>query len=262
VTWAAHAAAALLYLLAAGLGWAGRRGHPSARGVPWALALGVALHVLGFIGFHREVPPVALESGAAGLSLIGWLIASSYLLSLGLTRSGAVGGWVAASAFAFTTAALAEFALVGAGPMPGRGGAWSHAHVLLAAAGFGVLAVSSVAGLGYLLKERELKHKQGARVELPSLESLDRLGSFTLSIGFPLLTLGVVTGFVWLSDQGGSVWSRHVVLSLVAWAVYCVPVASRLVQGQRGHSSARAVVVGFLVLAISYLGSRILEGVM
>jgi ABC-type uncharacterized transport system permease subunit len=252
-----HDLSALCYLVAAVLGWTGLR---SGRTLPWLLGAGVLLQAIGFIGFHTLVPPVSLESSAGGLSLMGWLAASAYLLSLGFARTQAVSGWVAAAAFCFTGGATLELRFFGPTAVEiGGTGAWPHAHVLLAAAGFSALAVASVAGLGYLLKERALKSKRGRGVELPSLESLDRLGYLGLAIGFPLLTLGVITGFGWVQAQGSSLWTRHATLSLIAWIVYFVPVASRLVQGRRGHGTARFLVFGFLVLALSYLGSQVVE---
>jgi ABC-type uncharacterized transport system permease subunit len=252
--------AVLLYLLATGLGWAGRKGGASGAAVPWILGVAVVLHAVGFAGYHQVEPPVPLASTPAALSVIAWLIASSYLLSLGFARTRAVSGWVAAAALIFAASGALGLRLTEWGPeAPGGSGAWPHFHVLLAAAGFGVLALSSVAGLGYLLKERTLKSKRGAGAELPSLESLDRLAYLGLALGFPLLTLGVITGFAWVRSQAGPVWTQHAVFSLVAWVIYVVPVASRLVQGRRGHGTARSVVIGFVVLALSYLGARVLE---
>jgi ABC-type uncharacterized transport system permease subunit len=252
--------AALLYLVATVLGWTGRKGGASGATVPWLLGVAVVLHAVGFDGYHRIEPPVPLESTPAALSVIGWLIASSYLLSLGFARTRAVSGWVATAAFAFTAGGVLGLRLADWGPEgPAGSGAWPHFHVMLAAAGFSVLALSSVAGLGYLLKERALKSKRGPGVELPSLESLDRLAYLGLALGFPLLTLGVVTGFAWVRAGQGPLWTQHAAFSLIAWIVYLVPVASRLVQGRRGHGTARFVVLGFLVLALSYLGTRGLE---
>ncbi|MFQ5699168.1 MAG: cytochrome c biogenesis protein CcsA [Myxococcota bacterium] len=254
-----HHGAALLYLLAAVIGGRKAATRPASRSFEWLLCGGVALHAIAFVRFHRLDPPISLESTAAALSVIGWLVASTFLLSLRFAKTLAVGRFVAASAFGFTAAASIGLHLRSSVALPGPAGAWPHAHVLLAAAGFAALAVASLAGLGYLVKERLLKARRRAAPELPSLESLDRLGVFALSLGFPLLTLGVFSGFVWALGAGGSLWTRHVVMSLVAWGVYCVPVGARLLRGQGGPRLARSLVVGFAVLAVCYLGTRALE---
>ncbi len=249
--------AAVLYLGAALYGFSRRA--ESFGVVAWGLGLGALLQTLGFWGLHLQSPPVPLESFAAALGLIGWLIAVGFLGALALARVRSGGGWVAWLAALFT--GLADAGLwLGETPsaQAAESGAWSHAHVLLSTAGFAVLALASLAGLGYLAKERELKRKLEPRVALPSLESLDRAEHATLSIGFALLTLGVVSGFAWGSARGLAPWTGHSLFLMLAWLVYLVPVGVRLVAHQHGARPARGVVVGFCVLAFSYLGIRLL----
>jgi ABC-type uncharacterized transport system permease subunit len=258
-----HELAALLYLVAAivgGIHMVRGRG-PGAAAVPWLLAFGATVHAGGFVVLHREVPPIPMESFPAALSLIGLLIAIGYLLSLRSASIRGVGPWVAFAAALFTGVASIDL-LVGPQVVRSQAGSgtWSHAHVLLSTLGFSFLALASVAGLGYLAKERSLKQKARSRLHLPSLESLDRMEHFTLVLGFPLLTLGVVTGFVWGLDQHVSPWTAHTYWLLAAWALYLVPVGLRVVRHQRGERPARGVVLGFAVLAFSYIGIRLLGG--
>jgi ABC-type uncharacterized transport system permease subunit len=255
-----HALAAALYLFAGLLGWRPPARTSAVRGVVVALAAGVGVHALALLGMHRETPPVALESGPALLSLMGWLLAAAYLGSLRFARIASGAPWVTWLASALTLAA--ELALQLAHPSQGplQAGVWSHAHVVLSAAGFAALALSSLAGIGYLAKERALKHKRarGRGPELPSLESLDRAEHVTLNLGFALLTLGVISGFAWERARGADLWSGHSALLLLAWLVYLVPVGQRVLSGQRGGRPARGVVVGFAFLAVSYVGIRML----
>jgi ABC-type uncharacterized transport system permease subunit len=255
----AHELAAALYLASALVGWTAPARARRGGAVTVLLALGAAAHVLGMVHFHRVSPPVQLDSFPAALSLIGWLLAGAYLLALAAARIRAVGPQVGGLAFAFTF--LADLGLRFAEPraLPdASAGAWPHAHVLLATAGFSLLALSSLGGLGYLTKERALKSKRPRAIELPSLESLDRIEHLGLVLGFPLLTLGVATGFVWAARSAQSPWTGHALFLIGAWAVYLVPLALRLVRRERGPLAARSVVVGFLVLAISYLGVRLI----
>lgn len=258
-----HTLGAALYLAAALLGGRaaadGPAGSRMGRSVLSLLGAGAVIHAVGFVGFHRGSPPVPLESAAAALSLIGWVVAAAYLASLRLARVSIVGPWVAATAFVFTLLAeigLRFFPATSVAPSPS--GAWPHAHVLLGTAGFSMLALASLGGLAYLAKERALKRKQRARVQLPSLESLDRIGHMGLALGFPLLTLGVVTGFAWAAYAEQSPWSGHGVLLLVAWGVYARPLLLRVGRGLHGQAPARSAVIGFVVLAFSYLGVRLL----
>ena len=261
MTYLAHSLAAAAYLVTALLGWAEH--EPSRRGrAAWCLALGALVHGFALYGLHKVDPPVPLESFPASLSLIGWLVAVGFLISLSRTRVAGATAW--AGAMAGTGTALGTVGLYLSAPHaePLRGDmAWSHAHVLLSAAGFALLSLSSLAGLGYLAKERDLKRKRGPSMSLPSLESLDRLEHITLNLGYALLTLAVLTGFAWGAGLGVRVWTWHSIFLLAAWAVFVLPVRLRVLERQKGPRPARSVVVGFCVLAFSYIGIRLIGGV-
>lgn len=255
-----HILASCLYAAVALEGVSSRRRGQPPRAVGWLLGSGATLHGIGFVALHAHDPVVPLESFPAALSLIGWLLPTSYLYSLRIAHVQGVGPWVGGSAAFFTL--LASFGLVVHEPLPGDvapgAGSWSHAHVLLSTLGFSLLALTSMAGLAYLAKQRALKRNQTARFGLPSLESLDRMEHVTLGLGFSLLSLGVLTGFVWGQSLGLSPWTWHSSWLIVAWAVYLVPIGMRVVRHQHGDRPARVVVIGFGFLAFSYLGIRLL----
>lgn len=261
-----HGLATALYLLGAVLGWRPARGVQRASAVRLCLAFGAVIHSLGLYGLHLQVPPVPLESVPAALSLIGWLVSVAFLGALRLARVQTAGAWVALVAAAFTLAAELGLQL-GSAPAQPPGGSplWSHAHVLLSTAGFSLLALASLAGIGYLAQERRLKRKRGGTAELgpelPALESLDRVEHVALSAGFVLLTLGVITGFVWALGRGEDPWSFHALFLLLAWCGYLFPVSLRIVRHQHGPRPALGVVFGFALLAFSYLGIRFLGSV-
>lgn len=261
MTEALHELAAAAYSLAAVLSWPRVARGRLRVAVPALLGLGALVHAVGFVALHREVPPIPMESFPAALSLIGWLIAVSFLLSMRAARVRGVAGWVAIASAVFTGLAWIDL-LVGPVRVIDRAGsgAWSHAHVLLSAFGFSFLALAGLAGIAYLMKERALKHKSAGRFGLPSLESLDRMEHFTLAVGFPLLTLGVATGFIWGLDRGLSPWTAHTFWLLAAWLVYLVPVVRRMLRHQHGERPSRSVVLGFVVLAFGYVGVRLIGG--
>jgi ABC-type transport system involved in cytochrome c biogenesis permease subunit len=261
-----HGLATALYLLGALLGWRPLRGVEGGRALRLCLGAGALLHTLGLYGLHRQQPPVPLESVPAALSLIGWLVSVSFLGALRIARVQSAGAWVAPVAAAFTLSAEVGLQLgIAPAQAPEGSSLWSHAHVLLSTAGFSLLALASLAGLGYLAQERMLKRKvhRGPALgpELPALESLDRVEHIALALGFLLLTLGVVTGFVWAIARGEDPWSTHALFLLLAWVGYLFPVGLRLVRHQHGPRPALGVVFGFALLAFSYLGIRLLGSV-
>jgi len=262
MTLLAHGLATALYLFAAFLGWTRRSTGIRRSSVSFVIAFAAVIHACGFYGLHLQTPPVPLSSFPAALSLIGWLMALAWLATLRPLHLRDAGPWVGLLAAALTLAAELGLQL-SAAPASAtvEPVAWSHAHVLLGTAGFALLALSSLSGLGYLAKERALKQRRGFALSLPALESLDRGEHLTLALGFALLTLGVATGFAWGVRQGLDPWTRHTVFLLAAWAVYLLPVGARVVRQQQGAWPARGVVLSFAFLAFSYIGIRLLGAV-
>ena len=231
-----HGLATALYLFAAFLGWTRKSVGFRGRSVPFVIALAAAIHAFGFYALHVQDPPIPLSSFPAALSLIGWLTVICWLTVVRNPHLRNAGPWVALFAASYTLPAELGFQLTEPPtPAGAEAIAWSHAHVLLGTSGFALLALSSMAGLGYLAKERALKLRRGFALSLPALETLDRGAHLTLTLGFALLTLGVATGFAWGVNQGIDPWVQHTVLLLAAWTVYLLPIGVRVLRQQTGR---------------------------
>jgi ABC-type transport system involved in cytochrome c biogenesis permease subunit len=130
--------------------------------------------------------------------------------------------------------------------------------VLLASAGFAALGVAALAGFFFLLEHRSLKRRRGSRrrLPLPSLEALDRVNRVALVLGFPLLSLGVLTGSLWLHARSGSYWSGnlHESWTLIAWFIYLALVVLRFPAHQGAREAAASAVAGFAFLLVAVVG--------
>jgi ABC-type transport system involved in cytochrome c biogenesis permease subunit len=130
--------------------------------------------------------------------------------------------------------------------------------VLLASSGLSLLGLAALAGLLFLAEHRRLKAKRPAhaRFPLPSLEALDRANVAALTVGFPLLTLGVITGALWSQTARGQLWGAtpHEISSLVAWVVYAVLVTVRFGSDQGSRQAAVSAVGGFALLFLAVIG--------
>ena len=119
-----------------------------------------------------------------------------------------------------------------------------------------------ISGVIFLIEHRRLKAKQRItrRLPLPTLEALDRVNVAALALGFPLLTLGVLTGVMWLSTESGELWtaSPHETWSALAWAVYAVLVAARFGSQHGARQAAVSAVGGFAFLLFAVVGVGIL----
>ncbi len=137
-------------------------------------------------------------------------------------------------------------------------------HVTLVIFSYAAFVVTTVCGVMYLIQERELKTKHfGAAFQrLPALNTCDEIGYRSMTIGFVLLTLGVVTGIFWNNQRDGRYWHNDPkeVLALVTWIVYLFMMHYRLTAGWRGRRVAWLSIVGFIVVMLTWLGSRALGG--
>jgi cytochrome c-type biogenesis protein CcsB len=139
---------------------------------------------------------------------------------------------------------------------------WLIIHVMTAFAGNGIFAIAFLAGIMYLIQERQIKSRRPGALyhRLPSLEMLDALNYQCLILGFPLLTFGLVSGSLYAHYTLGSFWrwDPKEVWSLITWLLYAVLIHGRLASGWRGRRSALLSIIFFLVLVFSFLGVKFL----
>jgi cytochrome c-type biogenesis protein CcsB len=135
---------------------------------------------------------------------------------------------------------------------------WLPIHASIAILANGFLAMGFCSGIMYLLQEREIKKKRFGLFysRLPSLESLDNLNQHCLSIGFPLLTLGIITGSFWAKQAWGSYWSwdPKETWSLITWFLYAALLHQRFVVGWRGKRAAILAIIGFAAVLFTLWG--------
>ncbi|MFH2093063.1 MAG: cytochrome c biogenesis protein CcsA [Pseudomonadota bacterium] len=144
-------------------------------------------------------------------------------------------------------------------------GFWLYSHIILVFAGDAALALACGAGILYLLQEKGIKSKkpQGFFYKrLPSLDFLDSVGYTCLTTGFALLTIGLLTGFIYAKVVWGRFWSGDLkeVFSVGSWLVYAILLHFRFYSGWRGRKSAIMTIVGFLVIVFTFLGVNMLLG--
>jgi ABC-type transport system involved in cytochrome c biogenesis permease subunit len=260
---ALHQATAALYLaagLAAALGLALPAPRARRAGV-WLLGAGALLHTLSFLALHRAPEPPPLATLPAALSLMVWIAVCFFLALARRARlSGLVVVLAPAAFLGVFAAALGIGRPAGSGLAPSA--SWSHLHVLLSSAGLALLAVAGLAGLCFVAEHRRLKAKRPLPVSraLPSLEALDRVNRIALGAGFLLLTLGLVTGVLWVRAVTGQLWpgTAHASWTLVAWGIYAVLAAARFGAHQGARESALAAFGGFAFLLFAVVGIGVL----
>jgi ABC-type uncharacterized transport system permease subunit len=123
-----------------------------------------------------------------------------------------------------------------------------RAHIAFNVLGLIAFTVAFAASIAYVVQEHLLRQKQigGAFRQLPSLEVLDAISAHATNAGFPLLTAGVVTGALFVSRSGDSLFlSSTQAMGLLTWLVFATVVLLRLVGGWRGRRAAFGTIMGF-----------------
>lgn len=91
---------------------------------------------------------------------------------------------------------------------------------------------------------------------------LDELIYQWTSMGFILLSLGIITGSVWAHYAWGAYWNwdPKETWSLVTWLIYAAMIHARFVRGWRGRRMALLAILGFGAVLFTYLGVNYLPG--
>ena len=224
------------------------------------LVVAAGLHGLAFFELHRLEPPPALTDLPLAVSLAAWLLVLSFLVLQLRLRTRGLAVLVAPAAFLGTV--FAAFSAVAPGSVEAGSALWSHLHILLASGGLALLGVAGAAGALYLIHSRAIKqHRVGARSALPSLENLDRANALASALGFLLLSLGVLTGVLWVQAREGRLWpgGLHADTTLAVWGVYAALMAARLLTRQGARQTALGAAAGFALLLAAVVGIGVLR---
>lgn len=115
--------------------------------------------------------------------------------------------------------------------------------------GIVAFSLAAAAALAYVIQERLLRRKRlsGLFQRLPPLDVLDTFGLRSVTIGFPLLTIGIVTGTIWAVrlDPGLPMISTAQAFAVLAWLVFAGVLALRVAAGWRGRRAAVGTMLGF-----------------
>ncbi len=138
---------------------------------------------------------------------------------------------------------------------------WLISHIIPTFFGYASFAISFIGSIMYITQQRQLRSKSGGSLltRLPSLESLDKLVWRTLSFGFPLITLGLVFGFIWVrySNALGVPWytDHKVLFGVAAWFVYAGLLHIRMIGSFHGTKVAVLTIVGFVLILFTFVGT-------
>jgi cytochrome c-type biogenesis protein CcsB len=227
------------------------------------LTIGLILHSGGLVSRWMETHQtgygyVPLSNMYESLIFFSWTIVLIYLILEFKYRQKIIGVFV--TPFAFLAIALTSI-IPGIDAkitplVPALQSNWLTIHVTTCFFGYASFAVSFGISILYLIRDRREVQKKKASKWLPSTPILDEINYKSIVIGFPLLTLGIVTGAAWANYAWGSYWSwdPKETWSLITWFIYAAFLHARFTRDWRGRKVAILSIVGFTAVLFTYFG--------
>lgn len=151
--------------------------------------------------------------------------------------------------------------------MPALQSNWLTVHVITYFIGYAAFGISFMTSIVYLVARPFIKqaasNPETADDETVTPGKFDKLGYQLVALGFPFLTLGLITGAVWAKKAWGDYWSwdPKETWSLITWLVYLAYLHLPLVLPKMNLKRTKipviqsvCLLIAFSVVAFTYLG--------
>jgi cytochrome c-type biogenesis protein CcsB len=150
---------------------------------------------------------------------------------------------------------------------------WLMMHVSMMMVSYATLILGSLLSILYLaflsfsgqksqvtLESSSIGTSSVGYSKLSLLQTVDIWSYRIIGLGFPFLTIGIISGAVWANEAWGSYWSwdPKETWALITWLVFAIYLHSRLLKGWQGKQAAILGSCGFFVIWICYLGVNFL----
>ena len=188
---------------------------------------------------------------------------------------------------AFASFALPEYLQESSPLVPALRSSWLVMHVSVIMCSYAALVIGSLLSGAVLFVDRKNKlqirnssigvgdtrentsiknfSENSLRVNLSPIvlnnaEQLDSLSYRAITVGFLLLTVGLISGAVWANEAWGSWWSwdPKETWAFICWLVYAAYLHLRLVRGWQGRKPAVIAISGIFVITLCYIGVNLL----
>lgn len=209
------------------------------------------------------------------LIFLAWAFTSMHLVCasfIQLPFLAAITAPVTLLTFTFATFSLPKEMQKASALVPALQSNWLMMHVSIMILSYAALLFGSLFALVFLLVPNTLKFQTAETIpsdisrqvtssHLSKLgQTLDNCSYRILGFGFPLLTMGILSGAVWANEAWGSYWSwdPKETWALITWLVFAIYLHARLTRGWIGTKPAIIAACGFVTVWVCYLGVNLL----
>ncbi|BCS87189.1 cytochrome C assembly family protein [Pseudodesulfovibrio sediminis] len=222
----------------------------------WFAVLGFALNTVD-LGLMVNSDPSVLYGGTFYFNILAWSVVAFYFFLWWKLRL---------EFLAITALPLAALLFVGSMAFGGIK-VFMPPHLTLLFFGLhigtlvltlGALMMAFGAALAFIYYNRQLKTKAGLTSMgqgVPSLNKFDTVNHWTVTLGFPLYTLGLFSTFFWywVAPDKKFAWDIMKIGSLAVWFLYAFLFHQRIVLGWRGRKPAILTIWVFAGMCISLI---------
>ena len=137
---------------------------------------------------------------------------------------------------------------------------WAWVHRVTSYGGAVAFAIAAASGAMYIVASKRLRHKQTVGPQYGSLERLEHLTMMSVTLGFAMLTVGMITGGIKMVADGSHTPIAKIVLAALVWLVYAVVLHAPLNPSFRGRRVAVLSVVGFVLMLGTVVAVLLMPG--
>ncbi|MEZ5590788.1 MAG: cytochrome c biogenesis protein CcsA [Gammaproteobacteria bacterium] len=221
----------------------------------WLAGIAVVLH--GWLLARTVLLPAGVDLGFFNaLSFTGWLSAAVLLLASVVRPVENLG--IILLPFSAVSVVLAQ--LFPIQRLVSSTEQWPlEVHIIISILAYSLLALATLQALLLALQNRRLRQRNpgGFVRSLPPLSTMESLLFQLITIGFVLLSIALLSGFLFLEDIFAQHLVHKTILSIIAWLLFGILLWGHRRYGWRGPIAVRWTLGGFIVLMLAYFGSKL-----
>jgi ABC-type uncharacterized transport system permease subunit len=132
-------------------------------------------------------------------------------------------------------------------------------HISSSILAYAVLTLAAVQSALLAAQDHQLKHRhtRGIIQILPPLQLMESMLFELLWIGVSLLTIAIVSGFVFIDDIFAQSLVHKTVLTMIAWLLFSLLLWGHYQLGWRSQTAVRLTLAGFALLMLAFFGSKL-----
>jgi len=134
-----------------------------------------------------------------------------------------------------------------------------NTHILTSIIAFSLLNIAALQAILLAVQDRQLKSHHPRRFiqSLPPLQTMESLLFQMIGTGLAVLSIALVSGFLFVEDLFAQHLVHKTVLSIIAWIIFSCLLVGRYRYGWRGQTAIKWTLCGFVSLLLAYFGSKL-----